>query len=201
MLSFKEKRAIQKEIKAHYENLGSGELGFKAKREVQKAIKDLYVKLGEKADLEAGIAGVENELETIRSVLENKNATYEDYKQLEEAVSVVEKHEDQLADNMLYQEVINLLEDLVDDGTVADSIFGGLNKDTIDMDKAKNKVREFMTYQAWKRAVKKIDPHAEFTGDKDIDGAFRRDAYDAEWDGEVGQIIMMDSAAEEWVDV
>jgi len=45
MLGFKEKRAIQKEIKAKYAEL-EAEKGFKAKREIQKAIKGLYIKLG-----------------------------------------------------------------------------------------------------------------------------------------------------------
>ena len=52
MLSFKEKRAIQKDIKSNYELL-EAEKGFKAKRELQKAIKELYAKLSGTAPVEA----------------------------------------------------------------------------------------------------------------------------------------------------
>ncbi len=52
--------------------------------------------------------------------------------------------------------------------------------------------REFKTYPAWKRAVKKLNPNAKFTGDKDIDGSFTKGKYDAEWDGEVGYIVALD---------
>jgi hypothetical protein len=44
------------------------------------------------------------------------------------------------------------------------------------------------TYQAWKKAVKEIDPKASFTGDKDIDSVFKKEEYDGEWDGEKGYI-------------
>lgn len=49
-------------------------------------------------------------------------------------------------------------------------------------------VREFKTYQAWKKAVKELDKEVSFTGDKDIDSAFKKGEYDAEWDGEKGYI-------------
>ena len=45
--------------------------------------------------------------------------------------------------------------------------------------------RVFQTYAAWKRAVKAIDPAAEFYGDKDIGGA----KGIGEWDGETGLIF------------
>ena len=52
----------------------------------------------------------------------------------------------------------------------------------------------YQTYNAWKRAVKKIDPDAKFYGDKDIGGAKMKDVdgveYSAEWDGE-GEIIQI----------
>jgi len=44
--------------------------------------------------------------------------------------------------------------------------------------------REFQTYEGWKRAVKKIDINAEFTGDREIDNAVGI----GEWDGSVGCI-------------
>lgn len=49
------------------------------------------------------------------------------------------------------------------------------------------KVREFQTYSAWKSAVKKLNPNASFTGDKDIDSYKGKD-FHAEWDGEKGRI-------------
>lgn len=131
-------------------------------------------------------------LETIKDVLENPNATHDDYKELEDAINTVAESEAELEDNMLYQEVITLLEELIADGTVADSINGGDLFDTVTMDSAK-KEREFKTYKAWKRAVKQLDPKAKFTGDEDIDGAFKKGVFDAEWDGAEGHIIMMDS--------
>jgi len=45
--------------------------------------------------------------------------------------------------------------------------------------------REFQTYAAWKRAVKAINPNAEFYGDKDIGGAKNI----GEWDGATGVIF------------
>ena len=50
-----------------------------------------------------------------------------------------------------------------------------------------NKVREFQTYGAWKSAVKKLNPSAKFTGDKDIDSCSCKEC-EAEWDGEKGTI-------------
>lgn len=44
--------------------------------------------------------------------------------------------------------------------------------------------RTFQTHKAWKRAVKKHKPDAEFYGDKDIGGAHGV----GEWDGETGKI-------------
>jgi hypothetical protein len=49
------------------------------------------------------------------------------------------------------------------------------------------KVREFQTYSAWKSAVKKLNPNASFTGDKDIDSYKGKD-FHAEWDGAKGTI-------------
>ncbi|NOR58951.1 MAG: hypothetical protein GQ474_10560 [Sulfurimonas sp.] len=54
--------------------------------------------------------------------------------------------------------------------------------------------REFRTYQAWKRAVKKLNTKAKFTGDKEIDSSFVKGHYDADWDGESGEIRMMRGA-------
>lgn len=51
-----------------------------------------------------------------------------------------------------------------------------------------DKIRRFRTYPAWKRAVKAIDPNAEFHGDIDIDDAGKRGVYYAEWDGVEGTI-------------
>ena len=45
--------------------------------------------------------------------------------------------------------------------------------------------RVFQTYAAWKRAVKAINPSAEFYGDKDIGGA----KGIGEWDGETGLVF------------
>ena len=45
--------------------------------------------------------------------------------------------------------------------------------------------KEYYTYAGWKRAVKAIDPNAEFYGDKDIGGAINV----GEWDGEKGSIF------------
>lgn len=50
------------------------------------------------------------------------------------------------------------------------------------------KVREFQTYKAWKEGVKKLNPKATFTGDKDIDSSFEKGKYQAEWDGASGTI-------------
>jgi len=58
MLGFKEKRAIQKEIKALYKSLDS-ESGFKAKRALQKQIKELYAKLDVKVGSPTQIKGDE----------------------------------------------------------------------------------------------------------------------------------------------
>lgn len=49
------------------------------------------------------------------------------------------------------------------------------------------KITEFQTYNAWKRAVKKLDPDATFTGDKDID-SYKGKKFHADWDGEKGKI-------------
>ena len=49
-------------------------------------------------------------------------------------------------------------------------------------------MREFQTYKAWKRAVKVIDTNAVFNGDVDIDSAYSKGNYDAEWDGATGTI-------------
>ena len=49
------------------------------------------------------------------------------------------------------------------------------------------KVREFRTYGSWKSAVKKLDPSASFTGDRDID-SYKGKKFFAEWDGEKGEI-------------
>lgn len=49
------------------------------------------------------------------------------------------------------------------------------------------KVREFQTYSAWKSAVKKLNPSAKFTGDKDIDSCSCKEC-EAEWDGDKGTI-------------
>jgi hypothetical protein len=49
------------------------------------------------------------------------------------------------------------------------------------------KVREFKTYSSWKSAVKKLDPSASFTGDRDID-SYKGKKFFAEWDGEKGEI-------------
>ena len=51
-----------------------------------------------------------------------------------------------------------------------------------------NEAGNYKTYRAWKRAVKKKDPQAKFTGDKDIDSSYKKGHYDAEWDGDSGQI-------------
>ena len=56
-----------------------------------------------------------------------------------------------------------------------------------------NKTRDFQTYQAWKKAVKELDPKASFTGDKDIDSCFLEDVADCEWDGEKGTITFLKS--------
>lgn len=61
------------------------------------------------------------------------------------------------------------------------------NKDTLDGNKNE---QEFQTYSAWKRAVKNVDPDAKFTGDKDIDGCYKKGKYDAEWDGEKGKLVL-----------
>jgi len=45
--------------------------------------------------------------------------------------------------------------------------------------------REFRTYAGWKRAVKAIDPNAEFYGDSDIGGAKNI----GEWEGDKGSIF------------
>lgn len=50
------------------------------------------------------------------------------------------------------------------------------------------KIREFRTYQAWKKAIKDIDKNAKFEGDKDIDGAHKKGWYEADWDGEKGRL-------------
>lgn len=49
------------------------------------------------------------------------------------------------------------------------------------------KITEFQTYNAWKRAVKKLDPDAKFTGDKDID-SYKGKKFHADWDGAKGTI-------------
>ena len=70
--------------------------------------------------------------------------------------------------------------------------------------KTAGKVRKFKTYKAWKSAVKKLDPQAKFTGDEDIDQAFKKDWYDAEWDGESGEIRQIGTksiAVALWYDV
>ena len=133
MLSFKEKRAIQKEIKAKYEALESTK-GFKAKRELQKAIKELYLKLEVKAepieepksdDNEAEIA-----LKTILTTLEDPQATYDDFKALEDDIAIVENQEGELEDNEIYQQVIKELQRLIGDTTL-DSI-GSLFEDEVE---------------------------------------------------------------------
>ena len=58
--------------------------------------------------------------------------------------------------------------------------------------KTKAKIRRFQTYKAWKNAVKKLDKNAKFTGDEDINSAFVKGWYNAEWDGAVGEIIIND---------
>lgn len=65
--------------------------------------------------------------------------------------------------------------------------------DGVDADSSK-KERTFQTYKAWKRAVKQLNPKAKFTGDEDIDSSFVKGNYDAEWDGDIGSIRMMDVA-------
>lgn len=50
-----------------------------------------------------------------------------------------------------------------------------------------DKVNEYQTYGAWKRAVKKLNPDAKFTGDKDIDSCSCKEC-EAEWDGAKGTI-------------
>ena len=52
------------------------------------------------------------------------------------------------------------------------------------------------TYKAWKQAVLKVDSKASFTGDKDLDSSFKKDEYDAEWDGEKGYITFNEGEAE-----
>jgi len=59
--------------------------------------------------------------------------------------------------------------------------------DSVVLDAIK-KERTFQTYSAWKRAVRQLDPKAKFDGDKDINFAFKKGEYDAEWDGESGEI-------------
>lgn len=49
------------------------------------------------------------------------------------------------------------------------------------------KTSEYQTYGAWKRAVKKLNPDAKFTGDKDIDSCSCKEC-EAEWDGAKGTI-------------
>jgi hypothetical protein len=60
-----------------------------------------------------------------------------------------------------------------------------LNESSYDDDG--DRVTEYNTYPAWKRAVKKLDPSASFTGDIDIDG-YKGKKFHAEWDGEKGEI-------------
>ena len=55
--------------------------------------------------------------------------------------------------------------------------------------------RVFQTYAAWKRAVKAINPNAEFYGDKDIGGA----KGIGEWDGDKG-LIFASSLRKKWAD-
>lgn len=65
-------------------------------------------------------------LETIRDVLNNPNATHDDYKALEDDIDTIAERETELKDNILYQEVITLLEELTEDSIVVDSIDDGL---------------------------------------------------------------------------
>jgi len=131
-------------------------------------------------------------MEEIKDVITNDDATIEDWESIEQQVDLIEANEDKLGDHELYHEVINILSEIAGEGEVKnDSIYGGDLFD-VNMDAVKKKEREFKTYQAWKRAVKKLNPNAKFTGDKDIDGSFIKGKYDAEWDGEVGYIVALD---------
>ena len=56
--------------------------------------------------------------------------------------------------------------------------------------------RSFQTYQAWKAAVKKINPNAKFDGDKDICTA----PGVGEWDGERGVIYKQKTTVSEFVE-
>lgn len=58
----------------------------------------------------------------------------------------------------------------------------------INIANAKGDTKTYSSYTAWKAAVRKIDSKASFTGDKDIDSAFQKDSYDAEWSGDSGVI-------------
>jgi len=153
-----------------------------------KAIDDFVKSIDHEKEIQ--LSDVIYALQRIEETLENPDSTHDDYKALEKYIDRVEANEDIMEDNETYKRVIALLEDAISDDADMDSIAGNLFAD-IDMDSIK-KYRRFMTYGAWKRAVKELDKDADFTGDEDIDGAWKKDWYDAEWDGAEGEIRMLE---------
>lgn len=57
--------------------------------------------------------------------------------------------------------------------------------------------KEYNTYRGWVVAVKKVDPNAKFSGDKDIGAAVGADGkHIGEWDGAVGSVIVKPESEE-----
>lgn len=155
--------------------------GYYLEKDTQKPIED--IEPGGATEL---IEEIKESLKRVKKVLSDKSSTKEDYLALEDSITVIEKNEELLGKDETYKEVIALLQKLTG-GTTQDSLFDFVTEDSISHGKI-TKTHEYRTYKAWKSAVKKLDPHAKFTGDEDIDSAFKKGLYDAEWDGDSGEI-------------